>query len=183
MVGHLKGMNNLNLENLNKTNWYVVKARPNTEKKVHERLLNNNFTSYLPIYSTVRQWSDRKKKVSLPLIPSVVFVNCEITDLPKLFLIPGINGILNYLGKPAVVKDLEIENLRILLNEWSDDSIAPCDEFLEEGTSIEVIQGPFKGLIATSISLNGKNRVVVKIESLGSNFLVNVPKSFVKKIV
>ncbi len=175
-------MNNLNLQKQKNSTWFVVKTNPKAEKKVYERLLSLNYTSFLPIYSTVRQWSDRKKKVHLPLIPSVVFVNCDIADLSKLFLMPGTNGILNYLGKPAIVKDHEIENLRMVMNEWSEHSVEICNEYLEEGIAVEVVRGPFKGLLATSITMNGNHRVIVKIDSLGSNFVVNIPGSFLKKL-
>ncbi|MEY3236875.1 MAG: hypothetical protein RI883_976 [Bacteroidota bacterium] len=163
--------------------WYVVKTNPQTEKKVYERLLLNDFNVFLPLYSVVRQWSDRKKTISLPLIPSVIFINCTSDDLSKLYLIPGTNGILNYLGKPAVVQDYEIENLQILLKEWDGVvSKESCTECLNDGVSVEVVRGPFKGLIATSITMNGNHRVIVEIDALGSNFVVNIPRSFLKKL-
>lgn len=171
--------NNLHTEKLN---WFVIKTNSQAEKKVFERLISLGFESFLPLYSTMRQWSDRKKKIYLPLIPSVVFVKCRAIDLSKTFAVPGMNGTLNYLGKPAIVKEFEIENLRILLMDWDDDIISICNDCIEEGVLVEVIRGPFKGLTATSVTKNGKHRVVVNIESLGNNFVVNVPRSFLKKL-
>lgn len=163
--------------------WFVLKTNPQAEKKVFERLESANVQAFLPLYSTVRQWSDRKKKVMVPLIPSVVFIKCEIKDLPKTYSVPGMNNILNFLGKPAIVKEYEIENLRILLNEWDDTLITPISDKIINGELVEVVRGHFKGLLATSVNSNGNHRVVVKIESLGSNFVVNVPRSFLKKVV
>ena len=58
-------------------NWYVVYTKPLTEKKVATRLTELGIEVYLPLYTTVRQWSDRKKKLEKPLINSVVFVRCQ----------------------------------------------------------------------------------------------------------
>jgi hypothetical protein len=43
-------------------NWFVVYTKPLTEKKVADRLCLLGIESYLPLYTTIRQWSDRKKK-------------------------------------------------------------------------------------------------------------------------
>ena len=161
--------------------WYVLKTKPMTEKKVLGRLVDKGIVAYLPLYTTLRQWSDRKKKVTVPLISSVVFIYSNPEEITKTYDIQGVNGVLKFLGKPALVKEQEIDNLRILLNEWDEEAITPCPECLEAGVSVEVIKGPFAGLIASTINLNGKNRVIVKIESLGANFQVNVPRSFLRK--
>ena len=50
------------------------------------------------------------------------------------------------------------------------------------GDKVEVIRGPFQGLIATSIEVNRTHKLIVQIESLDQRFVVHVPKSFVKKI-
>lgn len=163
--------------------WYVLKTNPQAEKKVFERLKLAEFDSFLPCYIIIRQWSDRKKKVSVSLIPSVVFIHCESKELVKTYEIPGANGILNFLGKPAVVKDFEIENLKILLTSWDDELVKPILESIEDGVLVEIVRGPFKGLLATSVICKGNHRVIVNIESLGSNFVVNVPRSFLKEII
>jgi transcription antitermination factor NusG len=164
------------------TNWFVVYTKPNSEKKVAERLALKCVDVYLPLVTTLRQWSDRKKKVTLPLIPSVVFVACEPNQLNNCYTVPGVKGVLKYLSKPAIVQEYEIENLKILLNGWDDAEASVQNERLQIGDPVEVQRGPFAGMLATSIEINGKHRVVVGIDSLGAHFTVNVPRSFVRKI-
>ena len=61
------------LENIDiKENWYAIYTMPRAEKKVYERLVDIGVTSYLPLVTTIRIWSDRKKKVTSPLISSYV---------------------------------------------------------------------------------------------------------------
>ena len=160
--------------------WYAIYTRPRSEKKVHELLIQNGFSSYLPLMTTIRQWSDRKKKVQLPLISSYVFVKTKENDLKNILPINGVVRVLKHLGKPAIIKEYEIENLRILLED-TDNITYIRDTHLKKGDSIIVEKGVFKGLIAECIKLNGKHRVIVRIEALGDIIQVNIPLSYVKK--
>ena len=72
--------------------------------------------------------------------------------------------------------------MKILLNGWDDAEASVQNERLQIGDPVEVQRGPFAGMLATSIEINGKHRVVVGIDSLGAHFTVNVPRSFVRKI-
>ena len=57
-------------------NWYVVYTKPKWEKKVAERLNEIGVVTYCPLVTKTSQWSDRKKKISVPLFNSYIFVNC-----------------------------------------------------------------------------------------------------------
>ena len=48
--------------------WFAVYTSPRTEQKVAERLEKEGYEVYLPLVTTLRQWSDRKKKVKIPLM-------------------------------------------------------------------------------------------------------------------
>lgn len=159
-------------------NWFVVYTKTLTEKKVAERLRLLGFEVYLPLYTTIKQWSDRKKKLEKPLINSVVFVRCHELMLQKLYTVPSVSGVLRYGGKPAVVHHHEIQNLRILLQQVSVSELEPVS--ITPGAPIEVSRGPFKGIIGTAIQVLNSMRVLIEIRQLGVAFSVNVPKSFVK---
>lgn len=161
--------------------WYAVFTKPRAEKKVLERMLDSDIEAFLPLIKTVRQWSDRKKTVQLPLIPSYVFVNIEEKNLNKTLPIPGTVNVLKHLGKPAKIKEFEIQNLKILSN--SDEKFEISNNFrVVTGDTVEVTNGPFMGLIAVCEKTSSSHRVVVKIDSLGSGFNVNIPLSFLRKI-
>jgi transcriptional antiterminator RfaH len=164
-----------------KQKWYVVKTNPRAEKKVYERIISSGINAYLPLVSTIRQWSDRKKKIDLPLISSTLFVNCSEKDFSKVFNIPGFHSFLYYLKKPAVVRDYEINNLRILLKENVDFESFETEKLLK-GDKVEVIRGPFQGLIATSIEIDRSHKLIVEIEGMDQKFIVHVPRSYVQKL-
>jgi hypothetical protein len=49
--------------------WFALYTKPRNEKKVTETLAALGIEVYCPLVTTIKQWSDRKKKVESPLIP------------------------------------------------------------------------------------------------------------------
>ena len=165
----------------NQSYWYAIYTKPRAEKKVYRRMLDLDIEAFLPLVKTVRQWSDRKKTVQVPLISSYVFVYMPEQYLNTTLPIHGTVNVLKHLGKPAKIRDVEIENLRILSGSSDKYEIENCKR-LVVGDLVEVEKGPFTGLIATCEKKYGKHRVVVKIDSLQSCVVVNVPLSYLRKI-
>lgn len=92
--------------------WYVLITKPKHELKVAERLLENGFEICCPTRIEVRQWSDRKKKVTVPLLPSMVLIQIEEKDRSQVFTVPGALRYLFWLGKPAQVSTEEVDILK-----------------------------------------------------------------------
>lgn len=162
--------------------WYVVQTNSRAEKKVADRLQNRQIETYLPTYSTLRNWSDRKKKVTVPLIPSVVFIRCSEAELLTVYSVDSVFGILKLNGKPAIVRDYEIEQLRILEREMEGNLIEPCEITFSPGDDVYVHRGPFKGLYGKSIETDGKHRIVITLDSIGAAFTVRLPKAVIRKV-
>lgn len=158
--------------------WYVVYTKPQAEKKTAARLQLAAYEVYLPLVEELKQWSDRKKKVQRPLIASVVFVRCTAVALGGVYAVPGVSRVLRYLGRPAVVLPQEILNLQILLHQAAAPEVQQLQ--LNPGDAIEVLRGPFKGIIGTATQVLNALRVRIDIRHLGVAFNINVPKSFVR---
>ena len=77
--------------------WYAVMTRPRHEKKVAKELEQNSVVSFLPLASEVRRWSDRQKKVELPLFPGYVFVRLVPTAQNKVSVL-RLGGVLHFVG-------------------------------------------------------------------------------------
>lgn len=162
-------------------NWFAIYTKSRSEIKVYKRLSDAGYESFLPLITEIRQWSDRKKKVETPLIKSYIFVKVKKKDLVSIYNIPGVVTVLKHLGKPAIVTETEINNLKILTNNnEAVKIIEPC--LLKNGMPVQVIHGPFKGLIAVYISNSGKHRVIVKVEALHSFIEITIPLSHIEKI-
>ncbi|MBU3714031.1 MAG: UpxY family transcription antiterminator, partial [Ferruginibacter sp.] len=141
--------------------WYVVYTRPRWEKKVARILEERGFNYYCPLNKVHKQWSDRKKIVYEPLFRGYVFV--QLTDAHK-WDVKEVDGVLNFvywLGKPAVVKETEIETIKKFLQEFSD--IEVTEQKLDIHTKVIIKQGVmmnYKGII---LELFG-NRARVRID-------------------
>jgi transcriptional antiterminator RfaH len=145
-------------------NWYVVYTKPKWEKKVAEQLTKNGIECYCPVVVQVRQWSDRKKKVEVPLFNSYVFVQLSETDRNAVFNSPGVVRYLFWLGKPAIVRDEEIEIIKKWLDTGADSDISVAK--YKVGDTVEVESGPFMTQKAIVQEVNSNNYILV-LESLG----------------
>lgn len=148
--------------------WYVIYTKSRQEKKVAESLNAIGIEAYCPLVSVIKQWSDRKKKVSIPLINSYVFVNIENCNRDEVFKVSGIVRYLFWLGKPAVVRAIEIETLRISL----EGVIASFEiEEIRKDSRVTLEEGPFKGAEGIVKHLN-KNSIQLLLVDLG--FLITI---------
>lgn len=163
--------------------WMVLFTKYRCEKKLYQQLKTDGYEVYLPMYSTIRQWSDRKKKIQLPLINCMVFIKTNTKELYNIYNYPLVKGVLKEFGKPGIVRDEEIKNLKIIANQWDDDLIQKNNNIQYHiGDFVEIINGPFKGLTGILIETNKKNRVVVQIKSLSVEFIINISKYQIKKL-
>ncbi|WP_417885255.1 UpxY family transcription antiterminator [Zunongwangia sp.] len=92
--------------------WYVIYTKPKAELKVTNTLEKLGVEVYCPTFEEIRQWSDRKKKITTPLFKSYVFVRLKEKERPIVFDVPGVVRYLFWLGKPAIVRNCEIEDLK-----------------------------------------------------------------------
>lgn len=95
--------------------WNVIYTKSRSEKKVEERLKNIGIEAYCPVRTEVKFWSDRKKSILVPVLPSMVLVKIEKNKRNQVFDIPGVVRYMFWLKKHAVVRDSEVDSLKLLL--------------------------------------------------------------------
>jgi len=142
--------------------WYVIYTKPRNEKKVAERLQQIGVTVYCPMITMVKQWSDRKKKVQVPLLSSYVFVSLADKEREKVFEVSGVIRYLFWLGKPAVVRDEEIDALK----EGLKDTMASFEvKGIKVGDLMPIPSGPFQGKegIIRQISKNSLQLILTQL--------------------
>src|SRR4030095_8525252 len=98
--------------------WYALYTKPRWEKKVAEILMRKNVETYCPLNKVKRQWSDRKKVILEPLFHSYVFVRIPEKLQNHVRQTDGVINIVYWLGKPAVIRDAEIEVIKRFLNDF-----------------------------------------------------------------
>lgn len=143
--------------------WFVIYTKPRTEKKVAERLTQLGVQVYCPLVTTLKQWSDRKKKVQTPLLNSYVFVHVEPKDRELVFQVNGVVRYVYWLGKPAVVRDEEIQALQESLQHTLTSFEVRAHKV---GDVISIPAGPFQGKEGIIRQLS-KNSLQLVLSELG----------------
>ncbi|HXB06427.1 MAG TPA: UpxY family transcription antiterminator [Puia sp.] len=157
-----------------KRHWYAVYTRPRWEKKVYSLLCEKGIEAYCPLNRVRKKWSDRIKWVEEPLFKSYVFVKVGENETMRVRTISGIVNFVYWLGKPAIVKNKEIEVIRKFLNEHDEVEAVPVD--LKAESRITIRQGAFmdkKGKVVKVFN----NKVRVVIESIGYSLVATVDRA------
>ena len=153
--------------------WYVLYTNPKAEKKVSEQLTKAGIVNYCPLITKVQQWSDRKKKIIVPLFSSYVFVNVDDNERNLVFGIKGVVRYLFWLGHPAIVKDEEIK----IIQQWLTDETAEMDvAAIKPGDRMTVSDGPFKNSEGVVKEI-GKNNVRLILETIGIVLTLKLPEN------
>jgi transcription antitermination factor NusG len=154
--------------------WYAIYTKPRWEKKVNLVLDRKGVEVWCPLQKVRKQWSDRKKIVEEPLFKSYVFVHIGDNEKTNVLMTDGVLNFVYYVGKPAVIRDEEIEVIkRYLAEEHASISIQSIGS-LDENTRIKVNHGIFMDSTGTVVK-GGKKKVYVKLESLDQVMIVEFP--------
>lgn len=161
--------------------WYALYTNPRAEKKVAEALSAKGFENYLPLQTTLKQWSDRKKKVQEPLFKSYIFIKTDIARF--LYEVLSINGIVKFIktGKEvSPVREEIIQAIKLSLLYFDAVELSPANFALNE--KVKVIAGPFAGLEGHVTELSSNQYFAINIEQLGTSMLIKIPASHLQLI-
>lgn len=159
--------------------WNVLYTKSKSEKKVFERLFDLGIDAYCPCQRTLKKWSDRKKWVDEPVFKSYIFVKSPDSESQKLQILntPGVVRFLYWLGQPAQVRQVEIDEIRSFLGEHqSVESVS-----FDVGLKLNVKQGVLKGSEGVVV-YQTKNEVVLRVDKLGMSLVARLPKVSVESI-
>lgn len=151
--------------------WYVASTYPNCERKAEKKLEDLEITTFLPLQKVVRQWSDRKKKLEVPLFPNYIFVNL----LPhERFIALKVRELVRFVpfeGKPAVIPQDIINSIKKVLNGEVNVSNG-C--FNRIGMKVTISRGQFAGAEGVLIRKNGRSRLIIQVRALSRELSVSV---------
>ena len=146
-------------------NWYVLHTKPRSEKKVEEQLLSLGINAYCPIRSEIKIWSDRKKKIYKPVLPAMVLVNIDDKDINRVFESHLVVRYMFWMGKRAVVRQLEIDILKKYLD-GSYNLISNSSSSVKVGDDFKL---PFFNNEKGIVSRISNNNIWIYLKSIGYN--------------
>lgn len=163
------------------SNWYAIYTRSRQEKKVKQLLDEKGIVNYLPLTKVLKQWSDRKKWVEVPLFNSYLFVYIEQHHFDLVKYTPGFIRFISFEEKNVIVRDEDIELIKKIAEGYS--NIEVSFDVFKTGDAIEIIDGPLKGSSGVFAITKGSNRVLVRIESFHASILLNIPQYQIRKCI
>jgi transcription antitermination factor NusG len=152
--------------------WFAVRTKPRHEKTVASELEQKGITSFLPLYSVLHQWSDRKRQVQLPLFAGYVFVRF-VVQLNTRVSVLRTNGVASFVGAGGGVPipDEQIQAVRMILEGKVPFSPHP---FLSVGQRVRIRGGSLDGLEGILQAVNGDESLIVSVESIQRSLAIRV---------
>lgn len=154
-------------------NWYALLTRARHEKIVAQRLREVGITSFLPIVSELRKWSDRKKLVEFPLFSCYVFAKLHSTNEGRLkaLRIDGVFSLVGKTGEGTPIPDEQIEAVRRIAEErlaWQ------AHPFLKIGQRVRIRSGALDGVEGVLVARSGESTLVVSIDVIQRSLAVRI---------
>jgi len=159
------------------TAWYAIWTRSRHEQMVREQLERKGYEAFLPTITKWSRWKDRKKKIDWPLFPGYCFARFDTYERLPILKCTGVVSIVSFDGDIAAIPDVEIDGIRRLVE--SDLQYDPCP-LIREGTMVEVVHGPLKGVVGRLLRKGAHARLMLAVDLIGQAVSVEVDAADVK---
>lgn len=160
--------------------WRVLYTKPRAEKRACEALEEKGCQLYLPVVKTLKQWSDRKKKIEEPLFKSYLFIYGTLAQTLEAAQHPHIVTVVRFGTQPAVVRPDEIAAIRLAVAD--EKAVTVVAGKLQVGQQVRVVQGALRNREGILTEFRGTKRIAIEIESLGCSLLIELPSGSVEEV-
>jgi len=154
--------------------WYAAYTSANREKRVSEQLNMRRVEHFLPLYTSLRRWKDRKVKLDMPLFPGYVFVRMALRDRLPVLQVPGVARLVGFNGTPVALPPEEIETLRASL--VASVRVQP-HPYLVVGQRVSLRSGPLAGLSGILVRRKSGARLVVSVDLIQRSVALEIDEA------
>src|SRR6202140_3443037 len=153
--------------------WYALHTRVRHEKSVERRLRDRGVEVFLPTTLEVHRWSDRKKKVEVPLFSCYVFVRCALSaeDRARVYQVDSVHGFVGSRGASLPIPDEQIESIQRVLTQTAPWRSYP---FLKVGQRVRVRGGAMDGVEGVFLSENGDHSLIISVDAIQRSMAVRI---------
>lgn len=153
--------------------WYAVHTRARHEKVVAAQLRGRGVETYLPLVEEIHRWSDRRKRVQVPLFPGYAFIHaCGSSE--TVAAVAAVESVVRIVGTHPSGTPIPEEQIQTVHRLVSHN--VPCvnHPFLEVGQRVRLRGGPLDGVEGTLVALKGARSLVVSIELIQRSLAVRI---------
>ncbi|MGB8538508.1 MAG: UpxY family transcription antiterminator [Acidobacteriaceae bacterium] len=157
----------------NSESWYAVHTRARHEKAVAHRLCERGVTTFLPTFTEVHRWNDRRKTIELPLFSCYLFVKLmpRNEERQRVLRTDSVLGLVGTQGVGTPIPNEQIDAVRMLVNER-----LPCcaHPFLKTGQRVRIRGGALEGLEGIFLSRHGERRLIISVDAMQRSLAIQV---------
>jgi transcription antitermination factor NusG len=153
--------------------WFAIQTRPRYEKKVTAELQEKGIKTFLPLYSALHQWSDRRRLVHLPIFPGYVFVRIA-PALNARIAVLRTNGVTNFVGVRNIgvaIPDYEIEAVQAVIEGGSTFEPHP---YLKVGQRVCIRGGCLDGVSGVLMAVNGDHSLIISVSLIQRSIAMRI---------
>jgi transcription antitermination factor NusG len=153
--------------------WYAVQTRARHERVVLQRFREKGLTTFLPLVTEVRRWSDRQKVLELPLFSCYVFVKIMNTNEDRQRVL-FTESVFDFVGVPrqgTPIPDEQIEAVRTIVEERVSLHSHP---FLKIGQRVRIRSGALDGVEGILIDRNGRDALVISVDLIQRSMAIRI---------
>jgi transcriptional antiterminator NusG len=153
--------------------WYALQTKARHEKRVAATLESKGIFSFLPVHTELRQWSDRKQRVELPLFSNYVFAKTDSSRESRgaILRTDGIIGFVGSGGFGTPIPNEQMDAVRAIVK----DRIAITHHpFLNVGQLVRVRGGSLDGVQGILVSKNGNQSLIISVETIQRSLALRV---------
>jgi transcription antitermination factor NusG len=161
-------------------NWRALYVQSRRERKIVNRLIKDGIEAYIPLKTELKQWSDRKKMVTTPMLNGYVFVRLPNSKRDRVYEVEGVLNYVRYNGADAIVRDNEIEVLKMIEERGYYVEYKNSID-INVGDLVEIKAGRFKGLNGIVEKIGNKTHCFVVIKSLDFQFKLKLNKEVLQR--
>ncbi len=161
--------------------WYVLHSKPKKEGQVATYLRSNGIEVFFPA-APVKPVNPRALRLRA-YFPGYLFTHVDLDQvgISTLKWVPGVSGLVQFGGEPAVVPDNFIYELKCRIEALAAAGGLHLDG-LKQGDALRITSGPFSGCEAIfDLMLDDRERVQVFIHWLGRRLKMQVNANAIAK--
>jgi transcription antitermination factor NusG len=160
--------------------WFALQVRSRREAVIAALLQAQGYECFLPLYKSIRRWSDRLKELEQPLFPGYLFSRFDFRSRRPLLMTPGVQQIVGIGGTPIPVEETELEPIRQAIGSGLSSQPWP---YVQLGERVRVTYGSLNNLEGILINFKGSHRVVLSLTLLQRSVAVEVDLAWVTPLV
>jgi transcription antitermination factor NusG len=164
----------------NEKTWFALYTKPRSEFKAGKQLAGIEVEYYLPAITRLKQWSDRKKKVTEPLIRGYIFIHANEHQRLASVEQPSIVRCVFDGGHPASIPEWQIDNIRKMLSRNSEIIVR---NGIISGTKVKIKNGPFEGVVGIVTNNEMGKSISISIDLLNRSVITRVPQGSESELI